>query len=50
MTYNVGYEMKGGHIDLVNLESVKLLKIQSEKLNTINEQTQTTLEVSGDTL
>ena len=47
MTYNIGYGMKGGNIDLANLDSVKLLKILPEKLNTINEQTRTTIEESG---
>lgn len=47
MTYNIGYGIKEGYIDLGNLESVKLLAISMDKLDEINEKTKTTIEESS---
>ena len=47
MTYNIGYGIKEEHVELTNLESVKLLKILPEKLDEINEKTRLTIEDLG---
>ena len=47
MTYNIGYGIKEGHVDLADLESVKLLKILPEKLEEINEKTRSAIEDFG---